>query len=64
MDFTYIDNVIHGHILAAEHLQADSPLRGKVWESSGFMSLGWLTAMCSKKFKTPCRFAHCALLNI
>eukprot|EP00731_Ephydatia_muelleri_P030568 Em0022g82a len=31
VDFTYVDNVIHGHILAAEHLQADSPLRGKAY---------------------------------
>ncbi|TRZ03429.1 hypothetical protein DNTS_000423 [Danionella cerebrum] len=26
VDFTYVENVVHGHILAAEHLKADSPL--------------------------------------
>lgn len=30
VDFTYVENVVHGHILAAEHLKADSPLCGKV----------------------------------
>ncbi|KAK7922904.1 hypothetical protein WMY93_009806 [Mugilogobius chulae] len=29
VDFTYVDNVVHGHILAAEHLKADSPVCGK-----------------------------------
>lgn len=29
VDFTYVENVVHGHILAAEHLQKDSPLCGK-----------------------------------
>ncbi|XP_060741431.1 sterol-4-alpha-carboxylate 3-dehydrogenase, decarboxylating isoform X4 [Tachysurus vachellii] len=29
VDFTYVENVVHGHILAAEHLKADSPLCGK-----------------------------------
>ncbi len=31
VDFTYVENVVHGHILAAEHLKADSPLCGQVW---------------------------------
>ncbi|XP_043912961.1 sterol-4-alpha-carboxylate 3-dehydrogenase, decarboxylating isoform X2 [Protopterus annectens] len=31
VDFTYVDNVVHGHILAAEHLQKDSPLCGKAY---------------------------------
>lgn len=26
VDFTYVENVVHGHILAAEHLKVDSPL--------------------------------------
>ncbi|KAK7141768.1 hypothetical protein R3I93_015806 [Phoxinus phoxinus] len=26
VDFTYVENVVHGHILAAEHLKAESPL--------------------------------------
>ena len=30
VDFTYIDNVVHGHILAGEKLGKDSPLCGKV----------------------------------
>lgn len=30
VDFTYVENVVHGHILAAEHLKADSPLCGQV----------------------------------
>ena len=30
VDFTYIDNVVHGHILASEKLGAGSPLCGKV----------------------------------
>lgn len=30
VDFTYVENVVHGHILAAEHLKPDSPLCGKV----------------------------------
>uniref|UniRef100_A0A3B3Y1G6 Sterol-4-alpha-carboxylate 3-dehydrogenase, decarboxylating n=1 Tax=Poecilia mexicana TaxID=48701 RepID=A0A3B3Y1G6_9TELE len=29
VDFTYVENVVHGHILAAEHLRADSPICGK-----------------------------------
>nr|XP_020666303.1 sterol-4-alpha-carboxylate 3-dehydrogenase, decarboxylating isoform X1 [Pogona vitticeps]XP_020666304.1 sterol-4-alpha-carboxylate 3-dehydrogenase, decarboxylating isoform X2 [Pogona vitticeps]XP_020666305.1 sterol-4-alpha-carboxylate 3-dehydrogenase, decarboxylating isoform X1 [Pogona vitticeps] len=29
VDFTYVENVVHGHILAAEQLQRDSPLCGK-----------------------------------
>ncbi|NWR53934.1 NSDHL protein, partial [Bucorvus abyssinicus] len=29
VDFTYVDNVVHGHILAAEKLHKDSPLCGK-----------------------------------
>lgn len=31
VDFTYVENVVHGHILAAEHLKADSPLCAQVW---------------------------------
>lgn len=30
MDFTYVGNIVHGHILAAEHLSRDSPVCGKV----------------------------------
>ena len=30
VDFTYVENVVHGHILAAEHLQKDSKICGKV----------------------------------
>lgn len=30
VDFTYVENVVHGHILAAENLQKGSPLCGKV----------------------------------
>ena len=32
--------MIHGHILAAEYLQADSPLRGKVWSGREGVVLG------------------------
>lgn len=31
VDFTYVENVVHGHILAAEYLQKDSPLCGKAY---------------------------------
>lgn len=31
VDFTYVENVVHGHILAAEHLKADSALCAQVW---------------------------------
>ncbi|XP_043113915.1 sterol-4-alpha-carboxylate 3-dehydrogenase, decarboxylating [Puntigrus tetrazona] len=31
VDFTYVENVVHGHILAAEHLKADSPLCGQAY---------------------------------
>ncbi|XP_076878880.1 sterol-4-alpha-carboxylate 3-dehydrogenase, decarboxylating isoform X2 [Brachyhypopomus gauderio] len=31
VDFTYVENVVHGHILAAEHLKQDSPLCGKAY---------------------------------
>ncbi|KAG8505945.1 Sterol-4-alpha-carboxylate 3-dehydrogenase, decarboxylating [Galemys pyrenaicus] len=31
VDFTFVDNVVHGHILAAEHLSQDSPLGGKAF---------------------------------
>lgn len=34
VDFTYVENVVHGHILAAEHLRADSPICGKVSRTS------------------------------
>ena len=30
VDFTYVDNVVHGHILAAENLHKDSSVAGKV----------------------------------
>ena len=30
VDFTFVENVVHGHILAAEHLRPESPLCGKV----------------------------------
>lgn len=30
MDFTFVENVVHGHILAAEHLSQDTALGGKV----------------------------------
>jgi len=30
VDFTYIDNVVHGHILAADTLGPDSKTTGKV----------------------------------
>lgn len=30
VDFTYVDNVVHGHILAAETLSKGSPHGGKV----------------------------------
>ena len=32
VDFTFVENVVHGHILAAEHLRPESPLCGKVSE--------------------------------
>uniref|UniRef100_A0A1A8HW43 Sterol-4-alpha-carboxylate 3-dehydrogenase, decarboxylating n=1 Tax=Nothobranchius kuhntae TaxID=321403 RepID=A0A1A8HW43_NOTKU len=31
VDFTYVDNVVHGHILAAERLRPDSPICGKAY---------------------------------
>uniref|UniRef100_A0A8C7Y2N0 NAD(P) dependent steroid dehydrogenase-like n=1 Tax=Oryzias sinensis TaxID=183150 RepID=A0A8C7Y2N0_9TELE len=31
VDFTYVENVVHGHILAAEHLRPDSPICGKAY---------------------------------
>ncbi|XP_013930341.1 PREDICTED: sterol-4-alpha-carboxylate 3-dehydrogenase, decarboxylating [Thamnophis sirtalis] len=31
VDFTYVENVVHGHILAAEQLQRESPLCGKAF---------------------------------
>lgn len=30
VDFTFVENVVHGHILAAEHLRPNSPICGKV----------------------------------
>ena len=30
VDFTFVENVVHGHILAAEHLGPDSVVCGKV----------------------------------
>lgn len=30
VDFTFVENVVHGHILAAEHLSRDTALGGKV----------------------------------
>lgn len=30
VDFTFVENVVHGHILAAEHLSQDAALGGKV----------------------------------
>ena len=32
VDFTYVDNVVHGHILAAENLRPNSTVCGKVIE--------------------------------
>ncbi|KAG7283154.1 hypothetical protein CRUP_033100 [Coryphaenoides rupestris] len=29
VDFTFVENVVHGHILAAEHLRPESPICGK-----------------------------------
>lgn len=31
VDFTFVENVVHGHILAAESLRADSPICGKAY---------------------------------
>ncbi|CAL1613443.1 unnamed protein product [Knipowitschia caucasica] len=31
VDFTFVENVVHGHILAAERLKADSPICGKAY---------------------------------
>ncbi|XP_075043288.1 sterol-4-alpha-carboxylate 3-dehydrogenase, decarboxylating [Mixophyes fleayi] len=31
VDFTFVENVVHGHILAAEYLHKDSPLSGKAY---------------------------------
>ncbi|XP_003461426.2 sterol-4-alpha-carboxylate 3-dehydrogenase, decarboxylating [Cavia porcellus] len=31
VDFTFVENVAHGHILAAEHLSRDAPLCGKAF---------------------------------
>lgn len=31
VDFTFVENVVHGHILAAERLRADSPICGKAY---------------------------------
>ncbi|XP_056142799.1 sterol-4-alpha-carboxylate 3-dehydrogenase, decarboxylating isoform X2 [Lampris incognitus] len=31
VDFTFVENVVHGHILAAEHLKPDSPVCGKAY---------------------------------
>ncbi|XP_076467798.1 sterol-4-alpha-carboxylate 3-dehydrogenase, decarboxylating-like isoform X2 [Babylonia areolata] len=31
VDFTYVDNVVHGHILASEKLAKDSPVCGKAY---------------------------------
>lgn len=33
VDFTFVENVVHGHILAAERLRPDSPTCGKVSEN-------------------------------
>ena len=30
MDFTYVENVVHGHILAAEALRVGGPVCGQV----------------------------------
>jgi sterol-4alpha-carboxylate 3-dehydrogenase (decarboxylating) len=30
VDFTFVENVVHGHILAAENLSQDAALGGKV----------------------------------
>ncbi len=30
VDFTFVENVVHGHILAAETLGPESPVNGKV----------------------------------
>ncbi|XP_077588998.1 sterol-4-alpha-carboxylate 3-dehydrogenase, decarboxylating [Stigmatopora nigra] len=46
VDFTFVENVVHGHILAAEHLRTDSPICGKPYHITndepirfwGFMS--------------------------
>ncbi|KAM6976441.1 sterol-4-alpha-carboxylate 3-dehydrogenase, decarboxylating [Aplochiton taeniatus] len=31
VDFTFVENVVHGHVLAAERLKPDSPLCGKAY---------------------------------
>lgn len=31
VDFTFVENVVHGHILAAEHLSQDTALGGKAF---------------------------------
>lgn len=33
VDFTFVENVVYGHIMAAEHLRPDSPICGKVSEN-------------------------------
>ncbi len=38
VDFTFVENVAHGHILAGEALAPNSPVNGKVWRTGAFES--------------------------
>jgi hypothetical protein len=38
VDWTYIDNVVHGHILASEKLEPQSTVCGKVGTDNSFFS--------------------------
>lgn len=39
VDFTYVGNVVHGHILAAENLNPGSPICGKVSHSTHLVQI-------------------------
>uniref|UniRef100_A0A8D2Q692 Sterol-4-alpha-carboxylate 3-dehydrogenase, decarboxylating n=1 Tax=Varanus komodoensis TaxID=61221 RepID=A0A8D2Q692_VARKO len=71
VDFTFVENVVHGHILAAEQLRRDSPLCGKAfhitndepvpfWEflSRILMGLGYE----APKYHIPYWLAYCLAL--
>ena len=50
VDFTYVDNVVHGHILAAENLTRSSPLSGQVRRGTGLHAC----SVCASINTTSC----------
>lgn len=68
VDFTFVENVVHGHILAAEHLSRDAALGGKAFHITNDEPIPFWTFLSriltglnyeAPKYHIPYRVAYC-----